>query len=78
MCQISSILRFPNCHDCPGRAVVEVNDGGDVQTLYYSVSGMMEWELFVKAQRKSAFGYVFVADRIAEGEFTLRVEPETQ
>lgn len=66
------------CNDCPNRATLEVKHGSQVQTLYYSLSGMMVPELLERARRKPAFGYVFVARRIAEGEFTLRVEPETE
>ncbi len=67
-----------DCQDCPNQATLEVSRGDDVQTFYYSFSGMMVLELLERARRKPAFGYVFVARRIAEGEFTLRVEPETE
>lgn len=66
------------CSDCPNRAILEVKLGSKVQVLDYSFSGMMVPRLLERARRKPAFGYVFVAHRIAEGKLTLRVDPETE
>jgi hypothetical protein len=63
------------CDDCPVRAVLEVSRNGESQTLGYSFSGNMVFELLQKASRKLAFGYVFVAARVAENSFSLLVEP---
>lgn len=68
----------PDCFDCPNSATLNVRFDGETQELTYSFSGMMELELLQHARRKAAFGYVFVAARIDEGSFTLRVEPATQ
>lgn len=66
------------CQDCPSQAMLEVSCGTEAERLNYSLSGMMVLELLERARRKPAFGYVFVAGRITEGEFTLIVEPETE
>ncbi len=65
------------CDDCPVQATLQVSRDEESQTLQYSFSGNMLAELREKARRKEAFGYIFAAARIDEGEFTLRVEPLT-
>ncbi len=65
------------CDDCPVQATLQVSRADESQTLQYSFSGNMLMELREKARRKEAFGYIFAAARVAEGEFTLRIEPLT-
>ena len=63
------------CDDCPLKATLRVSRNGETQTLGYSFSGNMVFELLQKARRKAAFDYQFVAAKIDENSFTLLVEP---
>jgi hypothetical protein len=66
----------PDCFGCPNSALLLVSSNGESLELGYSISGNMSAEALELARRQSAFGYVFVAARIDEGSFTLRIEPE--
>lgn len=65
----------PDCHDCPNSATLIVRSDSQTERLEYTMSGNMPLERLEEARRKSAFGFVFYAGRIAEGEFTIRVDP---
>jgi hypothetical protein len=65
------------CFDCPNSATLDVRQGEQVQTLSYSFSGNMVFELLQRAKRKTAFSYIFVARKIDHESFTLQVEPES-
>jgi hypothetical protein len=65
----------PDCRDCPNSATIVVAYAGESQSFDYSLSGNMQLEVMEKARRKTAFGYTFIAIKIVEGAFTLRVEP---
>jgi len=68
----------PDCFDCPNTAILVVQSGREIQELRYTFSGNMVWELLQQARRKAVFGYVFIAQKIDEGSFTLWVEPNAQ
>jgi len=65
----------PGCFDCPNRVTLVVQAGNETQVLNYSLSGNMSLDALQKARRLTAFGFTFIAVKIAEGNVTLRVEP---
>ncbi|NIM96323.1 MAG: hypothetical protein GTO18_21710 [Anaerolineales bacterium] len=65
-----------DCYDCPNSAILIIRSAGETKELTYSISGNMLAEALEKARRLSAFDYVFVAVRIDENIFTLRVESD--
>ena len=64
----------PGCDDCPNRARLLVRSGNESQELSYTLSGNMPRAMFARARMKEVFGRFFIAVKIIEGGFTLRVE----
>lgn len=66
------------CFDCPLAARLKVTSKSGNAELKYAFSGGMLRELLEKARRQAAFQLVFVAVKITDAGFTLRIErPET-
>jgi len=65
----------PGCYDCPASARLMVRSTDETVELGWSFSGNMPSEALKTARRKTALGFVFIAERIAEGSLTIQVEP---
>lgn len=63
------------CQDCPIGALLRVRMGANESTLKYRISGNMPDQAHYKAKRKSAYGYLFIVQKITNKTVTLQVIP---